>query len=328
MTHKIATINGDGIGNEVIPLAKKVLMDLEIDMEFVEAEAGYDCYQTNGTPLPNDTLDIINDCNAILFGAVTTPPNIPNYKSPILSIRQELDLFANIRPVINDNINLVIIRENSEGLYAGREYIQDDGTIISERITTFRGSQRILDFAFKYATDNNRHWITLVHKANILRKADGLLRELFFKYDTDIEKREMLVDAAALKLLTNPSEFDVIVTTNMFGDILSDEASWYIGGLGMAASANIGLEKALFEPVHGSAPDIAGKNTANPFATLYASGMMLDWLGETESAIVLRDVIQEAINENLTTPDLGGKYSTSIVGESLCTKIKQKCREL
>lgn len=338
MTHKICVIEGDGIGHEVIPAAVSILKALGLDAEYTYAKAGYDCYKECGTSIPDETIKLVTQSNATLFGAVTSPPNIPNYKSAIITLRRELQTFANLRPSfpfpnqiprpITKKVDLIIVRENSEDLYVGKERLENNGqTAIAERIITKSGSERIIRYAFDYARQNNRKKVTLIHKANILRVSDGLFLKTFeeiSKNYSDIQANEMLVDSAAMRLITNPEYFDVIVTSNMFGDILSDEVAGLNGGLGLAASANIGLTNAMFEPVHGSAPDIAGKNIANPLATFYTCCMLLDWLKEKELAIRLQKALEKLIQNEIFTPDLGGKYTTIDVTNYVKKLINEK----
>ncbi|MBD3204449.1 NAD-dependent isocitrate dehydrogenase [Candidatus Woesearchaeota archaeon] len=316
MTYKICILPGDGIGKEVVPEAVRVLKKLPLDFKFFYAEAGYDCFQKTKTALPDKTLSLVKKCDATLFGAVTTPPNIKNYKSVIVNLRKKLDLFVNLRPVKSysrKKIDLVFIRENTEGLYSGIERYEDNkNTAITERIITRSGCERLIKFAFEYAAKNNRKKITIVHKANILRKSCGMFRKTgmeISKKHKDIRFDEMLVDAMAMRLVKDPEHFDVIATTNFFGDILSDEASALVGGLGMIPSANIGKKNAIFEPVHGSAPDIAGKKIANPCAAILSAQMMLDFLGENRYADMIDDAVKNALKKN-STKDLGGNLST------------------
>lgn len=324
MTHKICVIEGDGIGHEVIPAGLKVLDALSLDAEYIHAEAGYDCYKNHGISIPDETIKKVKSAHATLFGAVTSPPNIPGYKSAIITLRKSLNTFANLRPSypfpsqitrpIKKKVDLVIVRENSEDLYTGKERLENDGsTAIAERIITKSGCERIIKYAFEYAQQNNRKKVTLIHKANILRISDGLFLKIFeelAKNYPNIKANEMLVDSAAMRLITHPEYFDVIVTSNMFGDILSDEVAGLNGGLGLAASANIGLTNAMFEPVHGSAPDIAGKNISNPFATFFSICLMLDWLKEKDLSKKLLSAINKCIEDSYFTPDLGGDHST------------------
>lgn len=335
MTHKICVIEGDGIGHEVIPAAIKVLNALGLEADYTYAKAGYACYKECGTSIPDETLVLVRQSNATLFGAVTSPPNIPNYKSAIITLRRELKTWANLRPSypfpsqiarpIKKKVDLVIVRENSEDLYVGKEKLIDNGeTAIAERIITKKGSERIIKYAFEYAQQNNRKKVTLIHKANILRVSDGLFLRTFeqlAKNYPGIQANEMLVDSASMRLITHPENFDVIVTSNMFGDILSDEVAGLNGGLGLAASANIGSTNAMFEPVHGSAPDIAGKHMANPLATFYSCCMMLDWLKEKDLSKKLQHAIDECIRQEMFTPDLGGDKTTEQVTDFVISVI-------
>ncbi len=328
MKYQICLLAGDGIGPEVINSAEEVLSALPMEWDFIHAPIGYGAYQQHGTPLPDSTLQEVRNAHATLLGAVTTPPGIPNYFSPVVRLRQELDLFANIRPCrtlphpsSRPNINLTIVRENTEGLYAGVEHIDSEGDrAVSERIVTRRASEQIIRKAFEVARKETRSKVTLVHKANILRKTCGLFREVAQSIApefSDIALEEMLVDNCAMQLIRAPEQFEVIVTSNLFGDILSDEASMLVGGLGVAYSGNIGEREAVFEPVHGSAPDIVGQNKANPLATLLAAAMMLDYLGEKENAGKLRNAVSGCLRKGDVPPDLGGKKTTKEVTESV-----------
>lgn len=335
MTHKICVIEGDGIGHEVIPAAVQVLKALGLEAEYTYAKAGYDCYLECGSSIPDETITTVKQSEATLFGAVTSPPNIPNYKSAIITLRRELQTFANLRPSypfpnqiprpITKKVDLIIVRENSEDLYVGKETLEDNGeTAIAERIITRKGCERIIKYAFDYAKQNNRKKVTLIHKANILRVSDGLFLRVFeeiSKTYPSIQANEMLVDAAAMRLITNPEYFDVLVTSNMFGDILSDEVAGLNGGLGLAASANIGAANAMFEPVHGSAPDIAGKHIANPLATFYSCCMLLDWLQKNDLSYKLRSALEDCIAHKVFTPDLGGSYTTEDVTKFVISKF-------
>ena len=321
MRYRICLLPGDGIGPEVVASAEQVLRALPLDLDFACAEIGFGAYERYGTPLPDSTLDEINASDAALFGAVTTPPSLPGYFSPVVRMRQTLDLYANIRPCrtmthpsSRPGINLVIVRENTEGLYSGLERIDEGGNrAISERVITRRASERIIRKAFDIARAENRSHVTVVHKANILRQTCGLFRlvalEVAAEYP-EVRMDEMLVDNCAMQLVRAPEQFEVIVTTNLFGDILSDIASVLVGGLGVAYSGNIGVDTAVFEPVHGSAPDIAGQNKANPTATLLSTAMMLDHLGEADSASSLRSAVETCIADGLVTPDMGGSLTT------------------
>ena len=319
-SYNIAVIPGDGIGREVIKATIDVLKCLDIDFKYHWGEAGDECLLKNGTALPDETLDIIRDCDACLFGAVGE-----SAADVIVKIRQEMEMFANLRPVksypntncLSDSIDFMIVRENSEGMYiADEESYTADGAI-AKRIITRNAEKRIIDYAFKYARDNNKNKVTAVHKANVLKKSDGLFKDIFYevaKDYPDIATEDFYVDATAMYLITQPENFEVIVTTNLFGDILSDEGAGLVGGLGLIPSANIGNDCALFEPVHGSAPDIAGKGIANPIAMMLSAVMMLDYLGENRNAEILENAILKLLNDaNTLTGDLGGSATTAEV---------------
>jgi homoisocitrate dehydrogenase len=328
MNYKICLLPGDGIGPEVIASARDVLTALPIQWDFVECGIGFGEYQHSGSPLPDSTIQEIRHTDATLFGAVTTPPNILNYFSPVVRMRQSLELYANLRPCKSiphessrSGIDLLIVRENTEGLYSGIERIEDDGNrAITERVITRKGSERIIRKAFEIARQRERKIVHVIHKANVLRQTCGLFRTVAFeiaKEYPDIAMQEMLVDTCAMELVRAPEQFDVIVTTNLFGDILSDEACMFVGGLGVAASGNIGADAAVFEPVHGSAPSLVGTGKANPIATFLATAMMLEYLKENESAGRLRSAVETCIANNESTPDLGGSFTTSQVTEKV-----------
>ena len=322
MTYRICVIEGDGIGREVVPAAVAVLEALRLPLRFESARAGFACYRETGDPIPEATIAACREADAVLFGAVTTPPDIPGYRSAIVTLRRELDLYANIRPVrslgvpgFREGIDLVIVRENTEGLYSGQE--EDHGDIaIARRVITRRGSERIARAAFDLARREGRRQVTIVHKANVLRQTCGLFRRTALAVAEgypEIAVDEMLVDAMAMRLIRDPERFSVVVTTNLFGDILSDEAAMLVGGLGLAAAGNVGEQGAVFEPVHGSAPDIAGKGVANPLAAILAAGMMLSHLGEVEAAGRIDAAVAGAIARGVLPPDLGGSATTAAV---------------
>jgi len=321
--YQICLLPGDGIGPEVIGCAEEVLRALPLDFEFIHAEIGFSTYTRLGTPLPDSTLENIRNASAALFGAVTTPPNIPDYFSPVVRMRQSLELYANLRPIRSiphpssrPGIDLLIVRENTEGLYSGIERLEEDGhRAITERVITRKGSERIVRKAFELARQMSRKTVHLVHKANVLRQTCGLFRSVALevaKDYPDIIMNEMLVDTCAMELVRAPEQFEIIVTTNLFGDILSDEACMFVGGLGVAASGNIGVDSAVFEPVHGSAPTLAGTGKANPIAAILAAGMLLDYLGEKDQAIHLQNSVEN---------DLGGVLSTSQATEKIIQKL-------
>ena len=322
--YQIAVIPGDGIGKEVMEATISVLDELDVDFDYVYGIAGDECNEEHGTPLPQETIDIVRDSNACLFGAAgETAADV------IVKIRQEMKMFANLRPVksypntksIFENVDFMIVRENTEGLYIANQEEESEDGAIAKRIITREAEERIIDYAFQYAKDNNRTKVTAVHKANVLKKTDGLFKKIFYevaeKYP-DIDTEDFYVDATAMYLVTQPQEFQVIVTTNLFGDILSDEGAGLVGGLGLTPSANIGADGALFEPVHGSAPDIAGQQKANPIAMMLSAIMMLRYLGENEAANKFDAAILKVLNEGKTlTSDLGGSSTTIEVAQAI-----------
>lgn len=327
-SYSICLLPGDGIGPEVIGQAARVLQALELNLTFVQGEIGFGAYQNLGSPLPEETLSKIRAADATLFGAVTTPPNIPGYFSPIIRLRQVLDLYANLRPCTSlphpasrPGIHLVVVRENTEDLYSGIERVEDGGNrAISEMVITRKASEKIIHKAFDLAKTSGFKKVTVVHKANVLRETCGLFRRVAFEIAPqypDILMEEMLVDTCAMELVRDPGQFEVIVTTNLFGDILSDEASMLVGGLGVAYSANIGSDSAVFEPVHGSAPNLAGLHKANPIATILSAVLMLEYLGEPGPAGRLRLAVTETIRLGQVTEDLGGILSTEQAAESI-----------
>lgn len=319
---------GDGIGPEVIDQGVLVLKALaqKVDFEFHYGGIGLSAYNKYGKPLPEETVELFTSSDTTLFGAVTTPTNIENYRSPLLQLRQQFELYANVRPIVNEKLEFIIVRENTEGLYSGIERIESDGArAVTERVITRKGSERIVRYAFELARKKGFECVTVVHKTNVMRLTCGLFRKVAFEVSQeypDIKVNEMLVDRAAMELIRKPEQFQVIVTTNMFGDILSDEASMLIGGLGMACSGNIGDRYSMFEPVHGSAPELAGTGQANPIATILAVKLMLEHLELTREADRLDKALIRTITEKMVTPDLGGKCSTAEVGKYIVEMLK------
>ncbi|MBN2305099.1 MAG: isocitrate/isopropylmalate dehydrogenase family protein [Anaerolineae bacterium] len=289
MTHRIVVIPGDGIGQEVIPAAQAVLEALGLPLVFQAAQAGFGTFKQYGDALPRETLALCADSDAVLFGATGSPmTKVDGYRSPILGLRRYFDLYANLRPVVHNGIDMLIVRENTEGLYSGRERTEDAGRVaIAERVITEAASERIVRTACEHALRRNSR-LTIVHKANVLKETCGLFRRVAFAVAEDysaLEVNELLVDTAAMRLVQQPEAFDVIVTTNLFGDILSDLAAGLAGGLGLAPSGNVGAGKpAVFEPVHGSAPDIAGQGIADPRAAILSAAMLLDQIDYREPA--------------------------------------------
>jgi homoisocitrate dehydrogenase len=322
--HTITLIKGDGIGAEVIPCAEKVLVAMNLPLTLRYAEAGFGTFEKTGDALPPETISLCETSHAVLFGATQSPmTKVEGYISPILNLRRRFNLYANLRPAISintetagtrhvgrfhDQIDLLVVRENTEGMYSGRERVEADGQIaILERVITAGASERITRVACKWATARRKH-LTIVHKANVLKETCGLFRRVALDTASaypDLKVEEMLVDAAAMHMAQSPTRFDVIVTTNLFGDILSDLAAGLTGGLGLAPSANVGDgNMAVFEPVHGSAPDIAGQGIADPRATLLSVVMMLDYLGYSDEAERLRRVVY-------ATPHTGNTIATT-----------------
>jgi len=330
-------IPGDGIGTEIMEATVQILDVLGAPFEWEICKAGMAGVRECGDPLPPATLDSIRRTGLALKGPLETPVG-GGYRSSNVRLREEFHLYANVRPAITlvpggryENINLVTIRENTEGLYVGFEhYIPIDGdphaVAIGSGVNTRAGCRRIARFAFDYAEKHGRKKVTIVHKANILKALTGVFletaREVGKAYDGRVTTEDRIVDACAMQLVLNPWQFDVILTTNLFGDILSDEIAGLVGGLGMAPGANIGENAAIFEAVHGSAPDIAGKGVANPLALLLASEMMLAHVGCHELARRLKDAISRTLNEDcIRTRDLGGSASTKEFAAALVQHI-------
>lgn len=333
MSRIICLIEGDGIGHEVIPAGRRLLEATGLDFAFITAEAGWDTFERRGTALPQETLEAVRQADATLFGAVSSPLKpVEGYRSPIVALRRQLDLYANLRPIISQpipgsrpGIDMLIVRENSEGLYAGIERREGDRAV-TERVITWQASERIARRALEWAMRRRQH-LTIVHKANVLRATCGLFREAALAAARDypqVTVEEMLVDTAAMRLITAPERFDVIVTTNLFGDILSDEAAALVGGLGLAPSANVGDHSGIFEPVHGSAPDIAGRGIANPMATFGAVAMLLDHIGESYWASRIRTAIDRVLAAGPYTPDLGGQATTEQVTEAVIQQLVEQ----
>lgn len=333
MAYDVVTIPGDGIGPEVSNATRRVVDATGVDINWHEYPAGAACIESHGKPLPDETVDAIRKYRIGLKGPVATPIGT-GFRSVNVELRKQLDLYANFRPALSvkgikcryQNVDLIVIRENTEGLYSGLEHEVVPGVVESQRIITQQNSERILDAAFRVATNLDRKKVTAVHKANILKLSDGLFlnvaREVAKRYP-DIEYDEAIVDATAMKLVQDPSQFDVMVMENLFGDIISDLTSGLIGGLGVAPSANIGTDCAVFEAVHGSAPDIAGKGIANPTALTISASLMLKHLGETEAADNVRNAVNTVIGEGKSvTPDLGGTANTDEYVDALIEAMK------
>ncbi len=330
-------IPGDGIGPEIVDAVLAVLAALGDPFRWDRQEGGIAGIAASGDPLPGATLDSLRRTRLALKGPLTTPV-AGGFRSVNVRMREEFHLYANVRPTLTmvpggryDNIDLVLIRENLEGFYVGFEHyipVGDDphAVAISSGVNTKAGCRRILEYAFEYAVANGRKKVTVVHKANVLKALTGIFldtaREIAPRYEGRVQMDERIVDACAMQLVLNPWQFDVIVTTNLFGDILSDLMAGLVGGLGMAPGANIGLDAAIFEAVHGSAPDIAGQGLANPTALLLATQLMLAHVGEHAKAqrlgVALRETLQ---TDGARTRDLGGSLSTAEFARAVVKRI-------
>jgi isopropylmalate/isohomocitrate dehydrogenase-like protein len=336
--YSIAVLKGDGIGPEVTEAAVKVLEALlesskNLTLNFLYGAAGYHCIAEHGTNLPEETIALLKRSNACLKGPMTTPEEPSAPISAAVKIRTVFNLYANVRPcrsfpnveALKPNIDLVVVRENTQGMYSGAEFELAPGTGIALRVITKEASLRVAEYAFKLAQNRKKH-LTYAHKANILRITDGIfnnaVKEVALKYP-DVTLDDVHVDAATMQLIKKPETFDVIVTTNLFGDILSDEAAQVTGSIGLAAGANIGETYGMFEPVHGSAPKYTGQNRVNPTATIMATSMMLDYLGEREAAAKIEKAVMTVLREGkVRTADLGGSSTTSEMSDAIAAKIK------
>jgi len=369
--YRIAWLPGDGIGVEVMEAARIVLDKLALDAEYIHGDIGWEFWRTEGDALPQRTLDLLKTVDCGLFGAITSKPKaeaeaelIPElqgkglmYRSPIVRLRQQLQLYYNQRPCkaypgnplnYRDNIDLVVFRENAEGLYSGVEFhpVEDDlremmkkyapalgnfddvkgeDMAMTVRVVTMRGADRIIRRAFEYADKHGYPTVTLVEKPNVLRETSGMMRRVaraIAKEYPEIELWENNIDAQMMWMLKNPDQFGVMVTGNLFGDILSDLSAQLVGGLGFASSGNIGDDLAVFEPTHGSAPKYAGQYKVNPMAMLLTVKMMIEWLGETEMAATLEKAIADVIAEGkVRTYDMGGDSSTLDVARAVAERL-------
>ena len=339
--YKISVIRGDGIGPELTDATLKVLEAAQrkfgLNLNMIEAEAGDACFEKRGVALPEDSIQKIKTSHACLKGPVgETAADV------VVRLRLMFDLYANLRPikaypaavVARPDIDMIFVRENTEDVYKGQEFTIGNDTAICLRVITRRSCERIARKGFETARRRNgKKKVTAIHKANVMRVTDGLFasvcRDMAKQYP-DIAFNELYVDAASMRLIKEPHDFDVLVTCNMFGDILSDEAAQLIGGLGMAPGANVGDTFALFEPIHGSAPNRAGKQTANPLSMILAAKMMLDWLGERyndpkclEAANAIEEAVVKTLRARNTVPDLGGKTTTMGMAEAIAVAISQ-----
>jgi len=338
--HRVVLLPGDGIGPEVVEAARRVVEASGLDIEWRPMEIGAIAFEKYGEALPADVLTEIKACGVALKGPTTTPIG-RGHVSANVRMRKELGLFASVRPVKTvpgletpyGTTNLVVVRENTEDLYAGLENEVAPGIITSIKVITETASRRIARFAFEYAERWGRKRVTAVHKANIMKKADGLFlecaRQESLPYAGRISFDDILVDALAMKLVTKPSQFDVLLLENLYGDIVSDLAAGLIGGLGLAPGANYGPDCAVFEAIHGSAPDIAGKGIANPIAMVLSAAMMCHHLGDVASYWRIRKSVRTITSEHhdWLTPDLGGKGTTRSLADALVKEVERRRRE-
>ncbi len=330
---KCCVIPGDGIGPEVVSAAVEILHHFFPKLQIENAVAGWGSFQDTGEAVPPLTLDKVRACGAALFGAVSSPAYpVDGYKSAVVTLRKQLDLYANLRPVQSSqgDVDLIIFRENSEGLYAGRESLSADGqSAVAERHISKKASSRIARKAGEVAIALGRKKITIVHKANVMPISDGLFRDTvkttLLDCASHIEVDELLADIAAFWLLRDPGRFDVIVTTNLFGDILSDAAAHWGGGMGLVPSLNWGDNIALAEPVHGSAPDLAGRGVANPMATILSAALLVRYhWRQPKVAGQIEAAVRQTVLNGPHTPDLGGQATTRQVTKA----ILDRCADL
>lgn len=338
--HRVILLPGDGIGPEVVDAARRVVDASGPEIDWVPMEIGLVAFEKYGDALPTRVVDEIRACGVALKGPTTTPIG-KGHASANVRLRKELLLFANVRPVKTvpgletpyGHIDLVVVRENTESLYAGLENEVAPGVVTSIKVITETASRRIAHFAFEYAVRWGRHRVTAVHKANIMKMADGLFldcaRDEAKSYEGRVRFDDVLVDALAMKLVTNPSQYDVLLLENLYGDIVSDLAAGLIGGLGLAPGANYGPDCAVFEAIHGSAPDIAGRGIANPIAVILSAAMMCHHLGDTESYVRIRKSVRTITRHHpeLLTPDLKGHGTTRTLADAIVKEVERRRSE-
>jgi isocitrate dehydrogenase (NAD+) len=332
MAYRVTLVPGDGIGPEVVAAAVRVLGATGVEFEWDTQPAGATAIGEHGSALPERTLESIRR-NKVAFKGPTETPIGTGHRSVNVELRKTLDLYANLRPVKTlpgvksryDNVDIVVVRENTEDLYSGLEHVVVPGVVESIKIITEKASTRIAKFAFEYAKANARRRVTAVHKANIMKLSDGLFLDCcraVAKHHPEVTYDEMIVDNTCMQLVLDPTRFDILLLENLYGDIVSDLCAGFIGGLGMAPGANIGVDTALFEAVHGSAPDIAGKNLANPIAVILSGAMMLDHLGEHKAAERVRQAVHAVLREGKKlTRDLDGTAGTTEIAEAIATRV-------
>ncbi len=332
MNYHITLLEGDGIGPEVIGAAVKILKAASVELKWDKALAGQEAIEKYGEPVPDVTIDAIKNTKIALKGPVTTPVG-KGFRSANVSLRQKLDLYACVRPVVNlpgiktrfSDVDLVVVRENTEGLYSGLEHSVIPGVVTSLKIMSRKACNRIAHYAFDYCRQHGRRKVTSVHKATVMPKSDGLFLEEVRKVSKRspfIEYEEISIDTLAKRLVMDPAEFDVLVMGNLYGDIISDLASGLVGGLGVVPGANIGDQYAVFEPVHGSAPDIAGKDMANPLAAILSTVLMLEYIGEKSAADRIKFAVNKVLDEGKSiTKDLGGNAGTIEFTEAIIKNL-------
>jgi 3-isopropylmalate dehydrogenase len=322
---EIVVIPGDGIGQEVVPTAQRVLSAVA-NVEFVEADAGDAVKAETGEALPQETYDLVSEADATLFGAAgETAADV------ILPLREAVDSFVNVRPAkaypgvdaLRPETDLVFLRENTEGVYSGHEDRLSDDLSTLTRVVTTSASERLAEYACDYVQDRGADGFHVAHKANVMRETDGRFRDAVVSVAADrgVATEEVLMDAFATRVCLNPAQFDVVVCPNLAGDVLSDLAAGLVGGLGLLPSANVGPERALFEPVHGTAPDIAGEGVANPSATIVSAAMLLEYLGYDEAGQAVHDAVESVLADGPRTPDLGGSATTADVTEAVLARL-------
>ena len=326
MTYEIAVIPGDGIGQEVTPAALEVLEAVGLDAEFTAADAGDEIYEATGEALPPETYELAATADATLFGAAgETAADV------ILPLREAVGSFVNVRPAtaypgvdaLRPETDLVFLRENTEGVYAGHESRLSDDLSTLTRVVTESASRELAAFACQYVSDRDLDGFTVAHKANVMRETDGRFRDAVLEVADDhgVDTDEVLMDAFATHVCLDPTQFDVIVCPNLAGDVLSDLAAGLVGGLGLLPSANIGSDRGLFEPVHGTAPDIAGKGIANPSAAILSAAMLLEFLGHDEEATAVKTAVETVLEDGPRTADLGGAASTDEVTAAIIAHL-------
>lgn len=335
---ELCVIEGDAVGHEVVPAAVRVLKILLPEVQVVHAEAGFETLEKIGTPLPQETIDIAVRCRAVLFGAAASPSfPVEGYFSPIIRLRQILNTYANIRPTryvpvptARPGVDIVVVRENTEDLYVVDEYTNEGGDrSIAQKVITRAATERVAHAAYRLAQRTDREKVTIVHKANILPQSDGLFRRVALEVGElypDIETDELLVDTAAYWMVKEPTRFDVILTSNLYGDILSDMAAAWGGGLGLAPALNLGDDAAIAEPVHGTAPDIAGKGIANPIAMILSMGMLLSHFWHRDDlAQRIENAVRQTIGTGSHTFDIynEGAISTEAFTDLICEHLQQ-----